>query len=475
MSTYKIQPVQVDPKNPFANDLLEREKEIEILTPLILNLNSPAVFAVNSRWGTGKTTFVDMWSAYLRSNEIPTLKFNAWATDFSSDPLIAFLGEMNDQLGEFIGEEGEKRERWEKAKKLSKKIIKLSLPALLKLLTSGMINADEFVKTGAAELLGSLAEDALKSYTNQKNAIDEFKNSLYETFKDENNRPIVIFVDELDRCRPDYAINLLERIKHLFDIDGLIFILALDREQLSHSVRSVYGEGMDADGYLRRFIDFEYTLKEPQIDQYIIFLQKSLSIDTFITKHPKKLPGFEDELLNMQYTFYQLSIAYSLTLREIEQIYSKINLAIRATKEYEYINSILLTALLVPKEKDIELYNNYINPLNNEIEIINQLQNKINSKQRKPIIASIEAFLIISKLPLRDGMDKSEMIKKYDVMRANEKVSEDDREHADFVINQTRALSFFRKQISLESIINRIELASEIKLVGSEENTEDES
>lgn len=473
MSTYKIHPAKVDTENPFGIDLLDREQEIKNLTPLILNLNSPAVFAVNSRWGTGKTTFVDMWSAYLRKNEIPTLTFNAWATDFSSDPLIAFLGEMNDQLGEFIGEEGEKRERWDKTKKLGKKIVKLSLPALLKILTAGMINADEFVKTGAAELLGSLAEDALESYTNQKNAIDEFKNSLYETFKDENNRPIVIFVDELDRCRPDYAINLLERIKHLFDIDGLIFILALDREQLSHSVRSVYGEGMDADGYLRRFIDFEYTLKQPPIDKYIAFLQESLSIKNFINKHPRKLRGFKQEAEDMQYTLYQLSIAYSLTLREIEQIYSKINLAIRATKEYEYINSILLTALLVLKEKDIELYNNYINPLDNEIEIINQLQNKIHSKQRKPILASIEAFLIIAKLPLIDNIDKSEMIKKYNVLIASENVSEDDRDHAKFVITQIGALNFFRKQISLESIVNRIELVSEIKLTGSEENTED--
>ena len=77
-------------------------------------------------------------------------------------------------------------------------------------------------------------------------------------------KTVIIFVDELDRCRPSYAIELLERIKHLFNIGGLVFVLALDREQLGHSIKAVYGNGIDSDGYLRRFVDFEYQLKNPE-------------------------------------------------------------------------------------------------------------------------------------------------------------------------------------------------------------------
>jgi len=68
----------------------------------------------------------------------------------------------------------------------------------------------------------------------------------------DNQKPLIFFIDELDRCRPDYALQLLEKAKHLFNIDGIIFILALDRDQIGHSLKSIYGEGLDVDGYLRR-------------------------------------------------------------------------------------------------------------------------------------------------------------------------------------------------------------------------------
>ena len=79
---------------------------------------------------------------------------------------------------------------------------------------------------------------------------------------------MVFFVDELDRCRPTYAVELLERIKHLFEVDNIVFVLALSTGQLESSIRSLYGDGLDAPGYLRRFIDLEYPLREPAADVY---------------------------------------------------------------------------------------------------------------------------------------------------------------------------------------------------------------
>ncbi|QDE47832.1 hypothetical protein EIN43_17235 [Enterobacter hormaechei] len=66
--------------------------------------------------------------------------------------------------------------------------------------------------------------------------------------------PTFIFIDELDRCRPNYAIDMLETIKHLFDINNVVFVIATDKEQLSHSICSVYGSGFDATRYLDRFL-----------------------------------------------------------------------------------------------------------------------------------------------------------------------------------------------------------------------------
>ncbi|MBK7493258.1 MAG: hypothetical protein IPI17_15895 [Nitrosomonas sp.] len=67
-------------------------------------------------------------------------------------------------------------------------------------------------------------------------------------------KPLFIFIDELDRCRPLYAIELLERIKHLFVYQGIVFVIATDTEQLKHSINAIYGSGFDSTTYLRRFL-----------------------------------------------------------------------------------------------------------------------------------------------------------------------------------------------------------------------------
>jgi hypothetical protein len=87
-------------------------------------------------------------------------------------------------------------------------------------------------------------------------------------------KPMFVFIDELDRCRPTYAIELLETVKHLFDIPGLIFVIATDTEQLQHSIKAVYGEGFDSNKYLYRFFDRTFTLKQPDLEKFI----KSLKI-----------------------------------------------------------------------------------------------------------------------------------------------------------------------------------------------------
>lgn len=67
----------------------------------------------------------------------------------------------------------------------------------------------------------------------------------------------MFFIDELDRCRPTFAIELLERIKHLFDIQNIVFVLSIDKEQLEASTAAAYGSAINAPEYLRRFIDLE--------------------------------------------------------------------------------------------------------------------------------------------------------------------------------------------------------------------------
>ncbi len=104
--------------------------------------------------------------------------------------------------------------------------------------------------------------------------------------------PLVVFVDELDRCRPDFAIKLIEVVKHLFDVPGVCFVVSTNMKQLSESVRAVYGGGFDAAHYLQRFFDLTYHLPPPDHYRYAMSLfaawpqtLRKLSRDGYVYSH----------------------------------------------------------------------------------------------------------------------------------------------------------------------------------------------
>ena len=88
----------------------------------------------------------------------------------------------------------------------------------------------------------------------------------------QTGRPLIVMIDELDRCRPSYAVELLEVAKHLFSVNNIVFVLAVNRAELIHSIRAVYGGGFDGDGYLRRFFDVDIRLPEPKRVAFIDML-----------------------------------------------------------------------------------------------------------------------------------------------------------------------------------------------------------
>ena len=103
------------------------------------------------------------------------------------------------------------------------------------------------------QIISSLIEDKLTSYQNVKESIKVFRGTLEniaESLSEEKGHPLIVIIDELDRCRPSYAVELLENAKHLFSVDHIVFVLAVNRSELVHSVKALYGDGFDALGYL---------------------------------------------------------------------------------------------------------------------------------------------------------------------------------------------------------------------------------
>lgn len=122
--------------------------------------------------------------------------------------------------------------------------------------------------------------DRIASFEEGRSAIRQMKESLsalvaeLKAANGELQPPIIIVIDELDRCRPTYAVKVLEEVKHLFDVHGLIFIFGMYGDQLAHSVAGAYGPGFNGLGYLRRFFDRRYKLAEPSLEPLVQELLK---------------------------------------------------------------------------------------------------------------------------------------------------------------------------------------------------------
>jgi hypothetical protein len=175
-------------------------------------------------------------------------------------------------------------------------------------------------------LVSRVAEEALKEHKEVVECIGTFKTNLrdlisYISKNDPSTKlPFFIFVDELDRCRPNYAIELLENIKHLFGVNGVYFVVATDSAQLCHSIKVVYGGDFDAEKYLKRFFDQEYNFISPGHDQFADYLLEKLSLkrsDTLLSPLSHDLCDSRDPIVEV---FSKFSSYFKLDLRGQEQV-----------------------------------------------------------------------------------------------------------------------------------------------------------
>lgn len=276
----------------LKNDALNRGEEINAIHHSIVKSETPFTLCVNAPWGFGKTTFLKLLERYLQIHDGIVLKFNAWENDYCEDPFVPLFGQIYQGIKDWKNRDGEKLGmRTQGLKTQATKVIQSQLPTLAKtgvglagklLLSTFVKDSQSFLsalEVASVELKDAIDTDALRkaleskgddwieSYLAESQSLIEFNKAL-ENFTEEvqknghtnSDLPLVVLVDELDRCRPTFAIETLERIKHLFGVPGIVFILALDKEQLGESLKMVYGQGMDTRGYLRRFIDEEIKL-----------------------------------------------------------------------------------------------------------------------------------------------------------------------------------------------------------------------
>lgn len=289
MGLKKTQDPTIDPRTPWDNDDLHREREGILLTRLIQSLTGSYVIALKGGWGTGKSIFLRRLSANLENQGIPVIPIDAWRTDYLEDPLIAFVAATEERIAK---ERSRSEARIEKGKSiaigLANSVGRLS-PAISGIIADTFIpGSGEAAKAAAEgiEISGQAVLDAIKTKKEAearfRDLLSAARDHLTKRSPSRPIRPIVIALDELDRCRPSYAVKVLERIKHFFDVPGIIFVIATDGTNLPGAVSSVYGEKIDGEMYLRKFFDYEFDLSEPDSSSFSKALEIQFEFDLII-------------------------------------------------------------------------------------------------------------------------------------------------------------------------------------------------
>lgn len=207
--------------------------------------------------------------------------------------------------------------------------------------------------------MSKATEIALKEHNTIKNSINEFNENMQtilDLIKEEKNLPLFILIDELDRCRPNYAIELLENIKHIFDIPNIYFIIATNSKQLSHSINAIYGMNFSSQTYLKRFFDLEYNLKEPNRYEFINFLFEKNNFDDSRLFNFIDDSYYENKNKNV-IMILELSNIFELSLRDITQV---INHLFTVYLSFENQIDLFYTIFLIcckQKNKDFDINN----------------------------------------------------------------------------------------------------------------------
>lgn len=404
--------VLIDLKTPFLNCKLNRENYAQVLTGILRNHSDGFVMAINNEWGTGKTTFIKMWEQYLKNEEFKTLYFNAWDNDFENDVLVALISELQ-ELKE------------QSTNNSFSGIIKKAAP-LTKDLAIGIAKTrlekytgKEFAQKALNITDDSISihlEEQIKLYKHRKQSIIEFKKSL-ENFvsQTKGNNPLVFFIDELDRCRPSYAVEVLEQVKQLFLVSGIIFVIAIDKTQLCHAIRGVYGnENINAEEYLRRFIDIEYSIPKPSTKEFCNYLYEYFQFSDFFKSNLRiQHQVFQDDgesflkFSTMLFNFGQLP------LRVQEKIYAHSRLALSSFRSDHYVVPNLFVLLIYLKFKHFVIYDGIKNVSFSIQELIDAVENvlpeNLNDYNLRTIIYT-EAILLMTYCNLKDSYQQNALL-----------------------------------------------------------------
>lgn len=274
MRLFPPEPV-IGPRDGFnEHDIFGYEKFGEQLKDFYGKFDDPLVGVLDAPWGSGKSTFIKMWCGHMRNAGYPVIEFDAFKNDYTDDAFMALAGEVLLLAEELNGDAEEERSEFvEKATNVIVAAGKGGLKALARRAFTEE-GADEIGEAlagaadGAIDSLEAAVKEKLLSRKQEKAAFDSFAEALStlseqlgkSDVEGENSNPLIFVIDELDRCKPTFALALLEKIKHFFSVPNVQFLLVTNLDQLSKVAKCEYGSEIDGQTYLQKFYDISFSL-----------------------------------------------------------------------------------------------------------------------------------------------------------------------------------------------------------------------
>lgn len=345
-------------------DILQRDEFVKQLERMIENISENKVstcFAINGKWGCGKTFVLDMLQERLEEkqseqtadNKYFIIRYNSWKYDYYSEPLAAIVAELMTTIEERTALFPDSEEK----QKILGALYGISIVLLTVFGTVVEVGTGLPLKDGIKAAIEGCKEGQ-KNYKEKYN-YDEYLSlrkaieELNVVLKDLSEKYRILFlVDELDRCMPEYAIKVLERLHHLTEgKTNIITVISMDKDQLKKSVEKIFGIE-NSDKYLEKFIQFEVKLDYGDVSEKIT------------DKHADYIALFDNDKFPFKEPIEEClqAIFKEVDVRTQEQLVKKSMIAHKllynAKKDYSFMCMELLLSVMICVYKDESCFDN---------------------------------------------------------------------------------------------------------------------
>lgn len=337
----------------YDEDILKRGALSVRLSDLVERIDDPMVICLDGKWGSGKSYFLKRWvGSHVINNggTAKTIYFDAFRHDFLDDPLIALTSAISERFNS-----KEKTKIWKRARAAASALWRPAVRIGLAAASAGVSEAVGAVADAAVDEAADIASDKVEEFwrreDGRKGAMAQFRAALEDlTRNSDGDRldKLVVVVDELDRCRPDYALSLLEVAKHFFDVPGVHFVLGLNSREFENIVRVRYGATVSAQEYLQKFISLTLSLPEE-----VEFPNKAQPAAVVYFRAQAKEMEINRKLVEeAEWYFEHFSTTAPSSLRHSQKILTEMALVPQVPNRFEDIHwgyRMIITGLIVQK------------------------------------------------------------------------------------------------------------------------------